>query len=112
MFISNFKLNTIACEDTWWIIGLGTSKPVLPVSYEESSFSVKPVFSCVLLFETPWTVACQAPLSMGFPRQEYWSGLPFPSPGDLPDPGVEPASPRALIHLRILASTYPLILTA
>ena len=36
---------------------------------------------------TPWTVACQAPLSMGFPRQEYWSGLPFPSPGDLPDKG-------------------------
>ena len=42
---------------------------------------------------TPWTVAPQAPLSMGFPRQEYWSGLPFPSPGDLPDPGTEPESP-------------------
>ena len=42
---------------------------------------------------TPWTVVCQAPLSMGFPRQEYWSGLPFPSPGDLPDPGIKPASP-------------------
>ena len=42
---------------------------------------------------TPWTVACQAPLSMGFSRQEYWSGLPFPSPGDLPDPGIEPGSP-------------------
>ena len=41
---------------------------------------------------TPWTVAHQAPLSMRFPRQEYWSGLPFPSPGDLPDPGIEPAS--------------------
>ena len=40
-----------------------------------------------------WTVACQAPLSVGFFRQEYWSGLPFPSPGDLPDPGVEPQSP-------------------
>ena len=38
---------------------------------------------------TPWTVACQAPLSMGFPRQEHWSGLSFPSPGDLPDPGIE-----------------------
>ena len=45
------------------------------------------------LFETPWTVACQAPLSMGFSRQEYWSGLPFPSPGDLPNPGIEPGSP-------------------
>ena len=39
-----------------------------------------------------WTVACQAPLSMGFPRLEYWGGLPFPTPGDLPDPGIEPAS--------------------
>ena len=45
------------------------------------------------LFETPWTVTCQAPLSMGFSRQEYWSGLPFPSPGDLPNPGIEPRSP-------------------
>ena len=42
---------------------------------------------------TPWTVACQAPLSMGFSRQEYWSGLPFPSPGGLPNPGTEPGSP-------------------
>ena len=40
----------------------------------------------------PWTVACQAPLSMGFPRQEYWSEVPFPTPGDLPDPGIELAS--------------------
>ena len=38
----------------------------------------------------PWTIACQVPLSMGFPRQEYWSGLPFPTPGDLPDPGIKP----------------------
>ena len=49
--------------------------------------------SCVRLFATPWAVAHQAPLSMGFSRQEYWSGLPFPSPGDLPDPGIEPRSP-------------------
>ena len=48
--------------------------------------------SRVRLFVTPWTVAHQAPLSMGFSRQEYWSGLPFPSPGDLPDPGIEPVS--------------------
>ena len=41
----------------------------------------------------PWTVARQVPLPVGFPRQEYWSGLPFPSPGDLPDPGIEPGSP-------------------
>ena len=42
---------------------------------------------------TPWTVAYQAPQSMGFSNQEYWSGLPFPSAGDLPDPGIEPGSP-------------------
>ena len=44
-------------------------------------------------FAIPRTVVCQAPPSMGFLRQEYWSGLPFPSPGDLPDPGIEPGSP-------------------
>ena len=49
--------------------------------------------SHVQLFATPWTVAHQAPLSMEFSRQEYWSGLPFPSPGDLSDPGIEPGSP-------------------
>ena len=49
--------------------------------------------SRVQLFATPWTVACQAPPSMGFSRQEYWNGLPFPFPGDLPYPGIEPWSP-------------------
>ena len=49
-------------------------------------------FSHVQLSATLWTVAHQAPLSMGFSSQEYWSGLPFPSPGDLPHPGIEPAS--------------------
>ena len=48
--------------------------------------------SCVQLFATPWTVAYQAPSSMRFSRQEYWSGLPFPSPGDLPEPGIKPGS--------------------
>ena len=49
--------------------------------------------SCVPFFATPWTIACQARLSMEFSRPEYWSGLPFPSPGDLPNPGIEPKSP-------------------
>ena len=48
--------------------------------------------SCLTL-ATPWAIAFQGPLSMGFPRQEYWSGVPFPSPGDLPNPGNEPGSP-------------------
>ena len=55
--------------------------------------SVAGVLSCIQLFVTPWTVVHQAPLSMGFSRQEYWSGLPFPSPGDLPDPGIESRFP-------------------
>ena len=48
--------------------------------------------SCVWFFVIPWAVTCQAPLSMGFFQQEYWSGLPFPTPGDLPDSGIEPTS--------------------
>ena len=51
--------------------------------------------NCVQLFVTPRTVAPQAPLPMGFSRQESWSGLPFPSPGDLPDPGIKPTSPKS-----------------
>ena len=52
-------------------------------------------FSCSVGWDpaAPWTVACQAPLSMGFPRQEYWTGLPFPSPEDPPGPGIESISP-------------------
>ena len=50
------------------------------------------ILSCLSLFGTPCTVTQQAPLSMEFYRQEYWSGLPFPAPGGLPDPGIEPAS--------------------
>ena len=51
------------------------------------------LLSCVQLFATPWTVTYQALLSMGFSKQEYWSGLLLPSPGDLPDPGIAPGSP-------------------
>ena len=54
-------------------------------------FSRQVVFEC---FVTPWTVVCQAPLSMGFPGQEYRTGLPVPSPGDLPHPGIKPMSPE------------------
>ena len=61
--------------------------------------------SCVWLFETLWTVANQDPLSMGFSRQEYWSGLSFPSPGDHPDPGIEPRSPA--LQADILTSEPP-----
>ena len=53
-------------------------------------------FGCVRLFVTLWTVACQAPLSLEFSRQENWSGLPFLPPGDLPDSGIEPKSPASV----------------
>ena len=72
------------------------------VYWLQLSLTTQPLFSLVVIFSysvvsdsfaTPWTVACQCLLSMGFPRQEYWNGLPFPSPGDLPDPGLEPIPP-------------------
>ena len=60
-------------------------------------------FRRVRLFVTPWTVAHQAPLSMGFSRQEYWSGLPCPPPGDLSNPGVEPASSTLQVDSLLLS---------
>ena len=76
------------------------SRPVAPFSSRLQSFrasgslasEVTGVGPNVRLLETPWTTAPQAPPSMGFPRQEDWSGLPFPSPGDLPHPGIKPTS--------------------
>ena len=71
--------------------------PLRPPKYRsismESLTHTLQSLSRVRLFATPWTVAYQAPPSMGFSRQEYWNGLSFPSPGDLPDPGIEPGSP-------------------
>ena len=64
--------------------------PFLKLLHE--SESVSQLLSRVRLFATPWTASLQAPLSMGFSRQEYWSGLPCPPPGDRPDPGIEPGS--------------------
>ena len=58
-----------------------------------SACSLLSCFSCVQIFATLWAVVCQIPLSMRFSRQEYWSGLPCPPPGDLPDSGIKPASP-------------------
>ena len=70
-------------------ISLGhLSAPALIVTTTLCAVLSHPVISNS--FVTPWIAALQAPLSMGFPRQEYWSELPFPSPGDLPDPGMEP----------------------
>ena len=65
----------------------------IPCHVKESEKVKVKSISCVWPFVTLWTVAHQAPSSMGFSRQEYWNGLPFPSPGDLPNPGIEPRSP-------------------
>ena len=74
------------------------SSSVIPFSYHLQAFPASKwkwvkSLSRVWLFATPWTVADQTSKSMGFSRQEYWSGLPFPPPGDLPNPGIEPGSP-------------------
>ena len=70
-------------------------------SYNDMKVKVKSL-SLVWLFAIPWTVTYQAPPSLGFSRQEHWSGLPFPSPGNLPKPGIEPRSP-ALQTLYLLS---------
>ena len=77
---------------------------VLPLFIQRSKLLIGKMCVCVcvlvaqLFFATPWTVALQASWCMGFPRQEYWSGLPFPSPGDLPHPGIEPGSCRQILY--------------
>ena len=83
-------------------VGVGTSRNTKPTAHLRPEREGLAVFldkvkvkalSRAQFFATPWTVAYQTPPSMEFSRQEYWSGLPFPSPGDLPDPGIEPRSP-------------------
>ena len=65
------------------------------------------LLSCVRLFAAPWTVTCQAPLSVEISRQEYWSGLPLPMPGHLPDPGIEPVS--LVGYLGVILYAYPIM---
>ena len=83
----------IMCEGNYyWLTSYNTPGTILSVS-RTLCVCMCELLSCVQLFVTPWTVAHQARLSMGFPRQKYWSGLPCPSPGDLPDPVIKPGSP-------------------
>ena len=100
--------------DQFWI----DRKCVRDFPHPDALYSVYTVLSDLShapLFATPWTAACQAPLSVGLSSQEYWSGLPCPPPGDLPDPGTEPSSLRspALAGRLFTTSTtwsFPLIL--
>ena len=89
MFV-RFSFEKLICSFTKW---------------SEVKQSEVKVLSRVRLFATPWTVAYQAPPSMEFSRQEYWSGLPFSSPGDLPNPGIKPRSPE--LHADTLLSEPP-----
>ena len=96
-----------------WISGHTKCSTLVPAGYYSVLTRNKAVtlatiraqsLSRVQLFVTPWTVTCQAPLSMGFSRQEYWRGLPCPSPGHLPSPGIEPTL-SCLLHWQ--AVSYP-----
>ena len=86
----------------------GTVPELRYFAHNSGCVRVCSVLSRVRLFVTPWTIACQAPLSMRFPRQEHWSGLPFPPPGDLPDPGIEPKSVAPALAGRFF-TTEPLV---
>ena len=81
--------------------------PSWKFSANSTLFTVLSCFSCVQLCATLWTVACQAPLSMGFYGQKYWSGLPFPSLGDLPNSGVKAACLTSNLHWQ--AGSLPLV---
>ena len=83
--------NPIKCKSGLLIFPIPLSS--CHFSHENVQFSSVQSLSRVGLFATQWTVACQAPLSMDFSRQEYWNGLPFPSSGNLPNPGIKPRSP-------------------
>ena len=87
------------------VLTSGWRKLVKSTGEHLSQFSSVQLFSHVWLFVTPWTVAHQAPLSVGFSRQEYWSVLPFSSTGDLLDPGIEPRLPT--LHVDCLPSEPP-----
>ena len=90
----------LGVEGVYWVRGSPCAPGTAQVSALSSiSLAASPAWKCVSRFShvrllaTPWAIACQAPLFLGFSRQEYWSGLPFPSPGDLPDPGLKLGSP-------------------
>ena len=85
-------IEMILCGQIYWV----HKRVIITMSrwvYDICRIKLHDVLSCVWLFGTPWIVAHQVPLSMGFSRQGYWSGVSFPPPGDLPDPGIQPTSP-------------------
>ena len=104
--LSNFRTFSSIPKETSYLLAVIPSSilcfPQFLTTHDLRSVSMvdAQLLSCVLLFATPWTVTCQAPLSVGFSTQEYWSELPFPSPWELPNPEMEPVSsaPQAILY--------------
>ena len=91
---------------SWLVLGISHFSLILTAIKQDKYYFLKvKSLSCVQLFATPWTIAYQAPSSMGFSRQGFWSGLPFPSPEDLPNPGIKPGSP--ILQADALSSEPP-----
>ena len=88
-----FQARILECIAISFSRGSSQPRDQICISCVASGFFTSEPPGALSILSTPWTVAYQAPLSMGFSRQEYWSGLPFPSPGVLPNPGIEPGSP-------------------
>ena len=116
-FLPSPQLPSSPCLPSQQVAGLGHAEctPTYKV-FLNLAFVCAQLFSHVWLFVTPWTVAPQAPLSVEFPRQQCWVGLLFPSPGDLPSPGIKPVSPPfpalladslSLSHLGSQTTLYP-----
>ena len=84
----------------------------LPLKASCSHVCILSRFSLVWLFATLWTLACQAPLSTGFSRKNYWSGLPCPPPGDLHDPGIHPTSPALSGGFFITSTTWEVLMSS
>ena len=104
--INNIKVKSIDMLFEWQNQFYEDCKDL--TNYRASKMTRVHVLHCVWLFVTPWTAAHQAPLSMEFPRKKYWSGLLFPSPGDLPDPGIKPVSLASLELAGRFFTTAPL----
>ena len=92
MSVNEVFILHLLCKDSLFVNRSFQSYPIIQPQALSRLLCAQLLLSRVPLFVTPWTVAHQASLSMGFSRQEYWSGLPFPIPGDLPNPGIEPTS--------------------
>ena len=87
------------------------SKVLAPL-HQQLASKCPNAYSVMSLYYPPWIIACKAPLSMGFSKQEYWSGLPLPPPGDLPDSGIEPAPPELAGRFFTTSATWEALIAS